>query len=477
MLQNSFARSARKNWWIILISVLLCTGIAGAVTAATVPVYQSTVRFYVFAPTAEGQTALQADELARLRIIGYANLLTSEKIVEQISKASGVEESVETVTDMISANGDADTLILTANVRSEDQDEATAIASSIATNFNRLVNDLEGAGSPEGAETVLNVVAGPTQDDNPVSPRETLNYGLGILVGLALGVGLIILRSRADNTLRSIDNLEESSGLKLLATVPADRKMDRGSPGVSARNSLQLEALRNLRTNLHFRSDADSLRVIAVTSATVGEGASTVAFNLAAACAEAGYRTLLIETDIRNPQIVPGPGSGHKDGLAEVLQHERQFGSVINSGPHDQLSIMCAGTASGRASELLNAAAVEAVLRKAKEAYDLVVLDTAPLLPFADSRTVAALSDGVIVVARYGYSTTDGVRAGAETLELVGAKVLGIVLNAVPLPKGIRARFSSEREGHAEAGPAEGPETPPTGPATKEKRGQHVESQ
>lgn len=476
-MQNSFARSARKNWWMVLISVLICTGIAAAVTAATVPVYQSTVRFYVFAPTAEGQTALQADELARLRIVGYANLLTSEKIVEQISRASGVEESVEEVTDMISANGDADTLILTANVRSQDQDQATALASSIATNFNRLVNDLEGAGSPEGAETVLNVVAGPTQDDNPVSPRETLNYGLGVLVGLALGVGLIILRSRADNTLRSIDSLEHVSGLKLLATVPADRKLDRGSPGVAVRNSLQFEALRNLRTNLHFRSDADSLRVIAVTSATVGEGASTVAFDLAAACAEAGYRTLLIETDIRNPQLAPGLGPAHKDGLAEVLQHEREFGSVINSGPYEQLSIMCAGTASGRASELLNAAAVQTVLRKAKEAYDLVVLDTAPLLPFADSRTVAALSDGVIVVARYGYSTPDGVKAGAETLELVGAKVLGIVLNAVPMSKRIRARFLSEHGAPTDADATEDAGPFPTESAAKEKRGQHVESQ
>ncbi|MHA7277741.1 tyrosine-protein kinase domain-containing protein [Arthrobacter sp. Hz1] len=476
MLQSSLARSARKSWWIILLSVVICTGIAAAVTFATVPVYQSTVRFYVFAPTATGQSALQADELARLRIIGYASLLTSEKIVEQISKASGVDESVETVTGMINANGDAETLILTANVRSIEQDEASAIASSIATNFNRLVNDLESAGNPEGAETVLNVVAGPTQDDNPVSPSETLNYGLGILIGLAIGMGVVIFRHRNDDALRSMDGLEAVSGLQLLATVPAAKKSEVRNLGVTSANSLQFEALRNLRTNLHFRSDADSLRALAVTSTETGHGVSSVAYNLAAACAEAGYRTLLIETDLRNPRLAERLGMSQENGLSDVLQHGGQFSSAFDPGPQEDLWIMCAGTASRRASELLSGKAMESVLRQAREAFDLIILDSAPLLPFADSRTLCALSDGVIVVARYGVSTPDSLRAGAETLELVGAKVLGLVFNAVPIDRRLRNRLSPEQT------PSKVPESgtgndPQQDPAPDGKRGLHVESQ
>lgn len=473
MHQGNVVRSLRKNWWMVLLSVLLCTGIAAAVTAATVPVYQSSVRFYVFAPTATGQTALQADELARLRIVGYASLLTSEKIVEQITKASGVDQPVETVVDMIRANGDADTLILTADVRSADQDDASAIASAIATNFNRLVNELEESGSPD-AETVLNVVAGPTRDDNPVSPNEALNYGLGFLVGLALGLGLVIARSRADRSLRSIEDLEAVSGLKLLATVPAVRSVGGGTSGVAIRNSLQFEALRNLRTNLRFRSDADSPRVITVTSTSVGGGASTIAYNLAVACAEADYRTLLIEADLRNPQLSRRAGTEHEGGLSGILQHGADFGTVVAPGPHEGLWILGAGTPSGRASELLSGAAMQAVLATAKDSFDLVILDAAPLLPFSDSRTICALSDGVIVVARYGHSDPGGVRAAVETLDLVGANVLGVVFNGVPVPGRLGKDLSPEAV-HGDRATSGARVVPVAQPEHGEKRGQHVE--
>ncbi|WDF34275.1 polysaccharide biosynthesis tyrosine autokinase [Arthrobacter agilis] len=416
---------------MVLLSVLLCTGIAAAVTAATVPVYQSTVRFYVFAPTATGQTALQADELARLRIVGYASLLTSESIVEQIGKASGVDESVEDLQDMIRANGDAETLILTVDVRATDQEDASAIASSIATNFNRLVNDLEDSGSPD-ADTRLNVVAGPTSDDNPVSPRETLNYGLGLLIGLALGVGLVILRARGDEAVYSADELEAVSGLKLLGTVPAVQQAERTPISAAARRSIHFEALRNLRTTLHFRSDSEALRTIAVTSTSVGDGASTVAFSLAAACAEAGHRTLLVETDLRDPQLSRMLETGEERGLSDVLGGDADLRGVVTPSAQDGLWLLTAGSASERAPELLGSAEMKLALDEAKDLFDIVILDTAPLLPFADSRTICALADGVITVARYGRSNPAALKAAAETLHLVDATVLGVVFNAVP---------------------------------------------
>ncbi|THJ67836.1 polysaccharide biosynthesis tyrosine autokinase [Arthrobacter echini] len=442
MIQDNFVRSALRNWWMVLLSVLLCTGIAAVITAATVPVYESTVRFYVFAPTATGQTALQADELARLRIVGYARLLTSERIVEQIAKASGADLPIEEVQDMISANGDAETLLLTVNVRSTDQDEASALASSVATNFNRLVNDLEDSGSAD-ADTRLNVVAGPTSDDNPVSPRETLNYGLGILVGMALGMGLVILRGRSDASLYSVDDVEAASGLRLLATVPAVNRAGRRRSGGADRESVVLEALRNLRTTLRFRSDADALRTIAVTSSSRGEGTSTVALNLAAAFAEAGHRTVLVETDVRNPQLAETLETGERRGLSDVLAHPGDLLDVVTPGGEEGLWMMGAGSADERTPGVSGSADLDHFLDEARKSFDIVILDTASLLPFADARAFCAVSDGVVVVARYGRSNQGRLKAAEEMLDLVHANVLGVVFNAVPQSKRRFARSPS----------------------------------
>lgn len=468
MIQDNFFRSALRNWWMVFLSVLLCTGVAAVITAVTVPVYESTVRFYVFAPTATGQTALQADELARLRIVGYARLLTSERIVEQIAKASGVDRPIDEVQDMISANGDAETLILTVNVRSTDQDEASALASSVATNFNRLVNDLEDSGSA-AADTRLNVVAGPTSDDNPVAPRETLNYGLGLLIGMALGIGLVILRGRADRSLYSVEDVEAASGLRLLATVPAVNRPGRMRSGVADRESIVLEALRNLRTTLRFRSDADALRTIAVTSSSRGEGTSTVALNLAAACAEAGHRTLLVETDVRNPQLAATLETGEGRGLSDVLGQPGDLLDVVMPGGQDGLWMMGAGSAVERVPGVPASADLDRFLDEAQKSFDIVVLDTAPLLPFADARAFCALSDGVVVVARYGRSNRGRLKAAAELLDLVHAKVLGTVFNAVPQGK---RRFATSQSMHK--GDRRRPRST-SDTVVLEQRGQHLD--
>jgi succinoglycan biosynthesis transport protein ExoP len=430
-----FLRSARKGWWIIVLSVLACLGIAAFVTATTVPVYQSTVRFYVSAPAATGQSALQADQLARQRIVGYAGLLTSDRIVEQVTKASGVSAPVADVTNMISAFGDSNTLLLTVNVNGPSKDDTYAVASAVATNFNRMVNDLENTGGP-GTESVLNVVAGPTRDDNPVSPRETLNLGLGLLLGLAIGVGILISRSRGDKSLRSTAELE-TSAVPLLATVPAEKRHGpRSDPLAAVAGPLRLESARNLRTILHFRSDADSLRAIAVASPAAGEGRTTVAVNLALSCAEAGFRTLLVETDLRRPQLAEDFHLAVGGGLADVLQQGLDLTAAVQPTSRNGLSILPAGGATARASELLGTTTMEALLATAKERYDVVILDTAPLLPFADARIVSALADGVLLVTRFGQSTPERIRVGLESLHLVRAKVLGTVFNGVPLPRG-----------------------------------------
>jgi succinoglycan biosynthesis transport protein ExoP len=423
----------RSGWWKVLLATMLGIGCGVLATAVTTPVYQSTVRFYVFAPTAPGQTALQADELARLRIIGYASLLTSERVVEEISATAGVERSADELVDQIAAQGDPDTLLLTVNVRSADQDEAVAVGQSIATNFNRIVNDLEGAGNPDVAKTVLNLVSGPTRDDNPVSPREKLNVGLGGLVGLALGLGLVVARAQADRSYRSSDALERDFDLPLLATLPAPDSGPRGVPTSVELASLRWEAVRNLRTNLSFRTDAKHMKVLVATSTTDEEFAAPIAYLLATVYAEAGYRTLLVEADLRHPQIASEFKIDSDVSFNKLLddQNDVALGEIPNIGAN--LFLLAASSDSSRATELLSASFMQDVLNLLRREFDIVIVSAASVLPFSDARSICALADGVVLITSFGKTTSEQIEAAKESLDMVRAPLIGLVFDGMPV--------------------------------------------
>ncbi|MCC3280178.1 hypothetical protein LJ754_13575 [Arthrobacter sp. zg-Y40] len=188
-----YARALVRGWWVVLLCLALGLGGGMIVTALVQPLYQSTVTFYVVAPSTERQSALQSDELVRGRITAYAALLTSEQFIDRIVSASSVDLDAEVVKKSITGIGDPDTLTLTVNVRDPERETTDEIATQIAGTFGNMVSDLE---SGTSAETVLNVVSGPSTSEEPVRPRPLVNLAIGGLLGLSAGVLLVVARSR-----------------------------------------------------------------------------------------------------------------------------------------------------------------------------------------------------------------------------------------------------------------------------------------
>jgi len=274
----------------------------------------------------------------------------------------------------------------------------------------------------------------------PVSPNKTLDGALGLLVGLAFGVGLAFLRERLDDGLRGRGDLEERAGVPVLAVIPK-------VPGWRKRQETKLvsleqpkgavaEAYRTLRTSVLFTAVQRGMKTNMVVSATAGEGKTTTAANLAVSLADANKRVILVSADLRKPRIHRFFDLENSVGLSNVLAGEIKPWEALQDPKVDNLRVMASGGIPARPSELLQSEQMGELIVELREVADFVILDTAPILLVSDALSLAPLVDGVLYVADSEATTRGAVSHAREQLEQVGAPILGAALNNFDPSKG-----------------------------------------
>lgn len=424
-------RAVRKYWWIVLLALIASVGSSALLTSRITPQYASTVTFYITASTDTG-TALQADEFAQRRINSYVGVLTSDLLAERIRTEGDIDLTAAQISNRISAVANAETILLTATVIDSSPERAQAISTAIADEFGPIVAELDSGGSGSSADVSLKVISGPTLEPDPVSPKKTLNLAVGVLVGLALGAALAIARQMADRTVRSVETLEQVTKLPVLASVAREAQTRRSKvPAIADPGSLRAEAYRKLRTNLMFSGVGKKLQVIVVTSSLGGEGKSTTAANLAIVLAETGRPVLLIEADMRRPMIAEYLGIEGGAGLTNVLAEQAEPDEVIQPWGTGGLHVLPCGTLPPNPSELIGSDTMRALVSDLRGRFDMIVIDTPPLLPVTDAAVASAQADGVVLVARYGSTSREQLATARNALRAVGAHVVGTVLNMV----------------------------------------------
>ncbi len=254
---------------------------------------------------------------------------------------------------------------------------------------------------------------------------------LAVIAGLLIG-GLIALILQAfDRTARDTFQVSEYLGIPPLAQVA--RVKPHANPGgplsVLTEQMYQcLEAFRLLRTNLAV--DGTRGQVLLVTSASERDGKTTIAANLARVVALQGRRVLLIDGNLRQPGIAAAFGLEAREGLSDFLKGTREPWDYIVQA--DSVDVIPAGTASPRSAEMLSSPRMKTLLENAREMFDVVVLDSAPVMGCADSRVLARESDAVLMVVKADSSRLDLVKASIRALEGMGARLAGFVLNKAP---------------------------------------------
>lgn len=193
------------------------------------------------------------------------------------------------------------------------------------------------------------------------------------------------------------------------------------------------EAYRVLRTNLQFMGLDKPLKRILVTSAIPSEGKSTVAANLAVVFAQAGSRVCLVDADLRQPRMAKLFGVENWRGLSNLVVGQGELEEFLQSGPEQGLSLLTSGPVPPNPAELLGSLQMGAVLRELSDRFDVVVLDSPPVLAVTDAAVLAPKVDGVILVAEAGRVARQQVVQARNALKAVNGRVLGTVLNKVKL--------------------------------------------
>jgi capsular exopolysaccharide synthesis family protein len=416
-----------------VVTTLVAVGAGAIVTLQTPSKYESTVTFFVRTPAEQIGGAYQGDQFAQKRVNSYVQLLGSVRLAQLVLTDTQSTLSANNISNRITAKGDPNTVLLTATVTDTDAAQSLDIAKSIATQFVALVSTLETPPGSTSPLVSLEVTSPPALNTTPVAPKPLVTMGLALIIGLALGVGIALLRELLDKTFRSADSLRAATKAVVLGTIAFDDTA-KASPLIvdGQARSVRAEAFRQLRTNLQYVDVDNPLKVLAVTSSIAGEGKSSTATNLAVSFAEAGAKVLLIEGDLRRPRVAEYLGIEGGIGLTNVLTGRLAIEDVLQPWGKGGLTVLASGPIPPNPAELLGSKSMAQLLQSLKKTFEIIIIDTPPLLPVTDGAIISAEADGAILVVRHGKTKRQQVSRAIASLEAVDARLLGAVINMAP---------------------------------------------
>ncbi len=312
--------------------------------------------------------------------------------------------------------------------------------------YEGLLLKLRTAGVEAGLESLeVDIVDQAMPAARPTLERRSTILLTYLIAGLILGAIAAFVLESLDTGLKSIAEIEALTGLPSLAIVPRNKRMtaeetsgmtiaQKNISVLSSPKSQFAEALRSLRTSLLLSTTGHPPKYIVFTSATPSEGKTTVSTNTACILAQGDTRVLLIDADLRRPNVHPRFGVSSKVGLSTLLTGTSTFDETIQRIPEvPNLDIIASGPVPPFPAELLSSDAMKSLLARCSELYEYIVIDSPPILSVTDGVILARDADAVVLVVRHGKSGKHIVRRARDLLIRAGAPITGIVLNAVDL--------------------------------------------
>jgi capsular exopolysaccharide synthesis family protein len=278
-------------------------------------------------------------------------------------------------------------------------------------------------------EPTIAVHNDPALPDSPVSPNIPLNLTLGLVVGLVFGVGIAFFLEYIDTSVKSLEDVERYLQVPVLAVIPKDIGILFKQHGMSP----DAEAYRILRTNIEFNRKNPEANAITVVSGGAGEGKSTTLVNLAYICAQGGYTTLMIDGDLRRPRLHTFFDINNSVGLTNYLTTELMLEDVILQSPVDNLYLMPSGLLPADAAGILNSRRMSDLIEDVKQRFDLVLVDSPPILGVSDASVLASEVDFTIIVVQHRKLPRNMLMRVKQAVENVGGHVIGVVLNNVDI--------------------------------------------
>lgn len=327
-------------------------------------------------------------------------------------------------------------------------------AEASRTLYQGLLDRFKETTSQEGLEeSDARIVSRAIIPGSPSSPNVPLNLGLGLVLAMGAGLAVVVLAEMLDAGLATGEDVETRLGMPHIGSVPlvssvADARDRHLSPAdylLEKPLSAFAEAIRGLRTSILFSRVGHPVRLIAVTSTLPGEGKTTTAVCLARSAAQAGQKVVIIDCDLRRRAVNKLLGINPEVGLLEVLNGTATLETALYSDDASGAWVLPLTPASFTPRDVFNSPAMDALLTRLGENFDLVIIDTAPVLAVADTRILAARTDAVVFLTRWRATPRKAVGASLKLLDQAGAHVAGVALVQVDMK-------SQARYGYGDAG-------------------------
>ena len=479
---------------MIVLAGVLAGAAAYVVSIRTTPVYQTSTRLLVSAPPAS-TNSMDVTGMVNTQTMTstYSQMLLDQPVLQGVIDQLKLSTTPDDLKKSIAVDIVINTQLLTVTVNDTDPQRAANIANAMASVFADRIRQLQSqryAASRDGLAKQVSDMDGQITDTSnqisvttdpatlqqlqarltqyrtiysnlvtnyeqirlaeeqtstnvlvsesasvpyvPVSPKTTRNTLLAVVAGILLAAGAVFAVNTFDDTIKNPDEIRRKFDLPILGMIVRHESPSDKPSALAAPRSPTAEAFRSLRTNITFAAVDRPLRRIMVTSPTPKDGKTTVSSNLAVVLAQGEKRVVLIDADLRLPQIHRKFGLNNRIGLTDLfVQSLDALAGVVNFVYTPHLAVITSGRLPPNPAELLTSQKMTKILERLNQNFDLVVIDTPPVLTVTDAAALAPAVDGVILVAKPGRTKLGAFQQSLEQLRAVGACVLGVVLNEV----------------------------------------------
>lgn len=431
---QDYMRVVRRQWILITSTTLAGLLLGGVITALTNPTYTAETQLFVsISSSGSVQELQQGNTFSQARVQSYVKTVASPAVLQPAIDSLGLDMTPSELAQQVKSTTDLNTVLINIAVSDQSPVQAAAIAQAVASSLIDTVEQLEKPKTGGTSPVSLSVIAPAVAPSLPSAPNSRMNLVAALLVGLATGLGIAMLRSIMDSRIKGEADVKRVSNAPVLGGISFDQDAAKKPLMTQAAGQSQRsEAFRQLRTNLQFANIAGRSNSVLVTSSLPGEGKSTTAINLAISMAQAGQTVCLVDADLRRPMVGDYLGLDRTAGLTTALVGHMEVDDLLQPWGEENLYVLTSGQIPPNPSELLGSEKMSQLLLGLEEAFDAVIIDAPPLLPVTDAAVLSQSVGGVLLVVGVQRLKQQDLEKSSKALELVEASVLGVVLNLLP---------------------------------------------
>jgi len=373
--------------------------------------------------------ALIANTIAEI-FVGNIKALLDQPYLERLSKmqeqldelSAQIDETLAKILELTTSNGQIEMELVRLQTLLADQRSEYQVTQADYRQLTLLVVE---------ASQVVSITESAQVPGRSANSNNLIYVLIATAAAAIFATGIVLVLEFFNETLRTSEDIIQSLGLAPLGTIGQLAKRDEGLVIISRPLSQEAEAFRRLVANLRYSGMEHPLRTLLITSPNMREGKSTVAANLAAALALTERSVLLIDADLRKPQLHQIFGIEQSDGLTEALL-ERAIDGKLKQVEPAKVKVLTSGTPPPNPAEIVGSTRMCELLEQLKQQADIVLIDCPPVLPVVDAALLAPQVDGVLIVLRANRTRRRTAIEAVEAMQKVGAQIVGVVMNATP---------------------------------------------